>query len=187
MRNQIASRRVAAALSFGIAVGASFAARADIITLQLPNVPGDAKFATSNGLPADSIRVLTVGNAVENSAAGCTGGGGGGCAGKAIFSELSIVKKFGESSAPLFLLVTQGTHLLTATVSFYRVKQGVPAKYYTITLQDVFVGSQQWVGNSNGVDAADSESVTLTYSRITLLDNETGSSACYDVRANMTC
>jgi type VI secretion system secreted protein Hcp len=185
MRSQKASGRVAGVLSFGIAVAASFSVRADIITLQLPNVPGDAKFAANHGLPPDSIRVLTVGNSVENSGAGGTGGGGG--AGKAIFSDLSIVKKFGESSAQLFLLVAQGAHLPTATVSFYRAKQGVPAKYYTITLQDVIVAAQQWVGNSNGVDAADSESVSLTYSRITLTNNETGSSACYDVRLNMSC
>jgi type VI secretion system Hcp family effector len=185
MRNKIASRSVAAVLSFGIAVGVSFAAQADIITLQLPNIPGDAKFAANNGLPLDSIRVLTVGNSVEASNPGCSGGGA--CSGKVNFSDLSIVKKFGESSAPLFLLVARGAHLPTATVTFYRVKQGVPAKYYTITLQDVIVASQQWVGNSNGVDAADSESVGLSYSRITLLDNDTGSSACFDVKTNVSC
>jgi type VI secretion system secreted protein Hcp len=185
MRTTTAPRRLAAVLSFGIAVCASFAARADLITLQLPNVPGDTKFAQNNGLPLDSIRVLTVGNSVE--VTGDTSSGGGAGAGKAIFSDLSIVKKFGDSSAPLFLLVARGQHLLSATVTFYRVKQGVPAKYYTITLQDVLVRSQEWVGNSNGVEAADSESVKLSYSRITLLNNETGQSACYDVKALTTC
>lgn len=185
MRKQIASRRVAAAFSLAIAVGASSAAQADIITLQMPNIPGDAKFATNNGLPLDSIRVLTVGNSVENTGAGSSGGGGG--AGKAVLSDLTIVKKFGESSAPLFLLATQGTHLPTATVSFYRIKQGAPVKYYTITLQDVTVASQRWVGNSNGVDTADSENVSFAYSRITLLDNETGSRACFDVKTNTNC
>jgi type VI secretion system Hcp family effector len=185
MRIRIASRRVAAVLSFGFAVGASFAARADLITLQLPNIPGDTKFATNNGLPLDSIRVLTVGNSVATSVDAGSGGGSG--AGKAIFSDLAVVKKFGDSSAPLFLLVARGMHLPSATVTFYRVKQGVPAKYYTITLQDVLVSSQEWVGNSNGVEAADSESVKLAYSRITLLNNETGTSACYDVKALTTC
>jgi type VI secretion system Hcp family effector len=186
MRTKIASRKVAAALSFGLAIGVSFATRADIISLQLPGIPGDAKFAANNGLPADSIRVLTVGKAVRNIIP--DGGGGGAGTGKAFFSELSIVKKFGESSAPLFLLVAKGMHLLSATVTFYRTKQtGVLAKYYTITLKDVTVVSQQWVGNSNGVDAADSERVELSYSQITLLDNETGSSACYDLKTNLTC
>jgi type VI secretion system Hcp family effector len=185
MRNQIASRTAAAALSFGIAVGISFAAHADIIALQLPNVPGDAKFAANNGLPLDSIRVLTVGNSVQNTGDGGTGGGGG--VGKAVFSDLSIVKKFGESSAALFLLAATGEHLQTATVSFYRAKQGVPTKYYTITLRDVLVASQQWVGNSNGVDAADSESVEFSYSQITLTNNETNTSVCYDVKLIKTC
>lgn len=144
----------------------------------------DAKFATNHGLPLDSIRVLTVGNSVENSLA-TTGGGGG--AGKAVFSDLSIVKKFGESSAALFLLVAQGQHLQTATVSFYRMKQSVPVKYYTITLKDVTVASQEWVGNSNGVDAADSESVKLRYSQITLTNNETNTSVCYDVKLITAC
>lgn len=185
MGNQIASRTVAAVLSFGIAVGVSLAARADIIALQVPNVPGDAKFAANHGLPLDSIRVLTVGNSVVTTTA--DGGGGGAGAGKAIFSDLSIVKKFGESSAPLFLLAATGEHLPTATVSFYRVKQGVPAKYYTIKLDDVTVASQQWVGNSNGVDAADSESVAFTYSRITLTNIETGTSTCYDIKLLRSC
>lgn len=184
MRYVLGVGRLTAALSIGIAMAASFAARADIITLQLPNVPGDAKFAANNGLPLDSIRVLTVGNSVENTAT-TTGGGAG--AGKAVFSDLAIVKKFGDSSAALFLLAAQGQHLQNATVSFYRNKQSVPVKYYTITLKDVSVVAQEWVGNSNGVDAADSESVKLRYSQITLTNNETNTSVCYDVKLLSTC
>jgi hypothetical protein len=43
------------------------------------------------------------------------------------------------------------------------------------------------VGNSNGVDTADSENVALSYSRITPFDNETGTSVCYDIAGNVTC
>jgi type VI secretion system Hcp family effector len=185
MRYRNALGKVVLGMSFALALGAPIAANADVIALQLPNIPGDAKFAANNGLPLDSIRVLTVGNSVENVTGICPGGGG--CAGKAIFSDLSLVKKFGESSAPIFLLVAQGRHLQTATVSFYRMKQNVLSKYYTITLQDVTVASQAWVGNSNGVDAADAESIKLTYAKITLLDNETGSTVCYDVARNLGC
>lgn len=177
--------KVILGMSFALAVGAPLAAGADIIALQLPNIPGDAKFAANNGLPLDSIRVLTVGNSVENTAPDSTGSGGG--AGKPIFSNLALVKKFGESSAPLFLAAAQGRHLQTATITFYRVKQGVPAKYYTIKLDDVVVAAQKWVGNSSGVDAADSESIELAYAKITLLDNETGSSACYDIARAAAC
>lgn len=184
MRLKIASGKVALAMSFALSIVCPLVAHADIIALQIPNIPGDAKFATNNGLPADSIRVLTVANSVEVS--GSNGGGGGGV-GKPIFSNLSIVKKFGESSAPLFLLVATGRFIATATVSFYRVKQGVPVKYYTILLDDVAVSSQRWVGNSNGVDGADAENIELTYSRIRLRDEESGVTACYDVRQVRQC
>ena len=113
MRYKNALGKVVLGMSFALALGAPLAANADVIALQLPGIPGDAKFAANNGLPLDSIRVLTVGNSVENSTPVCPGGGG--CAGKPIFSELSLVKKFGESSAPIFLLVAQGRHLPTAT------------------------------------------------------------------------
>ena len=53
---------------------------------------------------------------------------------------------------------------------------------YTITLDDVTIASQKWAGNSNAVDTVDTENLELTYSRIILLDNETGSRACYDVK-----
>lgn len=184
MRYRIASRKVTVAMSFVLAVGAPLLARSDIITLQMPNIPGDAKFAANNGLPLDSIRLLTVGYSAENT--GDISGGGGG-AGKAVLSKLAVLKKFGESSAPLFLGLVTGIHFQNATISFFRVRQGVPTKYYTITLDDVTVGSQKWVGNAVAADSGDSENVELGYSRITLLDNATGSRACYDLRSIQTC
>ena len=182
MRYSIASRKVCVALFFGLAM--PMVAHSDIIALQLPNIPGDARFAAANGLPADSIRVLTVGNAVEN-VMECVGGGS--CTGKAVFSNVSVTKKFGESSAPIFLTVVRGTFLPTATISFYRMRQGAPVRYYTITLQEVSIAKQSWVGNSNAVDSPDAENIELSYARITLLDNETGSRACFDVRRSETC
>jgi type VI secretion system Hcp family effector len=184
MRFKIASGKTALAMSFALTIVCPLIAHADIIALQIPNIPGDARFATNNALPADSIRVLTVGNAVENS--GCTTGGGA-CIGKPIFSNLSIVKKFGESSAPLFLIVATGKFVPSATVSFYRVRQGVPVKYYTIRLDEVSVSSQRWVGNSNGVDGADAENIELVYSKITLRDEESGVTACYNVKTATSC
>ena len=185
MRYTFASRRFIVAVSLVLTLGIPFSALADVITLQLPDIPGDSKFAANNGLPPDSIRVLTVGNSVEATES-CVGGGG--CSGKAILTNLSIVKKFGESSAALFLNAVQGRHLINATISFYRMKTGAPVKYYTITLSDVRIASQTWEGNSSAVDTADTEKLELGYSRITLLDNETGSRACYDLRtADSSC
>ncbi|HXV41221.1 MAG TPA: type VI secretion system tube protein Hcp [Steroidobacteraceae bacterium] len=182
MRNKNAARRIAVVLAVALAV--PFAAQADIITLQIPNVPGDTRFAANNGLPADSIRVLTISNTVVNRP-DCAGGGS--CSGRPVFSDVSIVKRFGESSAPLFLAVARGIAFPTATLSFYRLRQGVPVRYYTITLQEVNVVSQQWIGNSNAADSPDAENLALSYSRITLLDNETGARACYDLRSALVC
>ena len=169
MRYTFASRRFIVAVSLVLTLGIPISALADVITLQLPNIPGDSKFAANNGLPPDSIRVLTVGNSVENIVS--TSGGGSGT-GRPNLSNMSIVKKFGESSAALFLKTVQGTHFATATISFYRMKQGVPVKYYTISLREVFVASQTWEGNSSAVDTVDTEKLELSYSRITLLDDD---------------
>jgi type VI secretion system secreted protein Hcp len=173
------------AIAFLLAIGLPMVALGDIIALQIPNIPGDSRFAANNGLPADSIRVLSVGNGIENTGADPTGGGGG--TGKAIFSNVSILKKFGESSPSLFLGVASGRHFQTATISFYRVKQGTPVRYFTITLSDVTIASQKWVGSSNQVDSADSENVELGYTRIIMLDNDTGARACFDRRLVSEC
>ena len=172
------------AIAFLLAIGLPMVALGDIIALQITNIPGDAKFAANNGLPADSIRVLSVGNGIENT--GDPAGPGGGT-GKAIFSDVSIVKKFGESSPGLFLGVASGRHFQTATISFYRVKQGTPVRYFTITLTDVTIASQEWVGSSSQVDSADSENVELAYTRIVMLDNDTGARACYDRKQVIEC
>jgi type VI secretion system Hcp family effector len=174
-------------LALGILASAvvSSAALADVITLQVPGIPGDAKFAASNGLPADSIKVLTVSGSAENPVA--MSGSSGGGAGKVNFSRLSVVKKFGESSAPLFLQVARGLILPTVTVNFYRIKQGAPVKYYSITLQNVTVAGQTWVGNSNAVDSLDSENLEFVYSTITFQDVDSNTRACFDVQRNQTC
>jgi type VI secretion system secreted protein Hcp len=178
-------RIAARAIAFLLATGLPIVALGDIITLQIPTIPGDAKFAANNALPADSIRVLSVGNAVENTP--CDPAGAGGCAGKAVFENVSILKKFGESSPSLFLAVARGQHFQTATISFYRLKGSTPVKYFTISLDEVTIASQKWVGNAGTVDSADSENVEISYTRITMLDIETGARACFDRRLTSQC
>ena len=178
-------RTATRAVAFLLAVGLPMAALGDIIAVQIPTIPGDAKFAANNGLPADAIRVLSVANGVETTV--CDIGGSGGCVSRATFSNISILKKFGESSPSLFLAVATGRHFQNATVSFYRMKGGTPIKYFTITLDDVIIASQKWVGAANSADSADSESVELSYARIIMLDNDTGARACFDRRLNTQC
>jgi type VI secretion system Hcp family effector len=160
-------------------------ALADLITLQLPGIPGDAKFAANYGFPADAIRVITVGNGIHQTGSDPVGGGGG--AGKAVFSNLSVIKKLGESSPALFATVASGRHLQEAWIRFFRLKQGVAVKYYEFRLVDVVIASQKWVGNSVGPEAADTESVELAYARIEMTDVESGAHACFDLRTHEDC
>ncbi len=154
-------------MSFALALGAPLAADADVIALHLPGIRAtrsSPRTTLCRSIRSASSRSVTPS---QNTASGSPGHGG---AGKATFSNLSLVKRFGESSAPIFLAAAHGEHLETATISFYRMKQSVPTKCYTITLRGVTVASQAWVGNSNGVDAADAESVELAYERISRRD-----------------
>jgi type VI secretion system secreted protein Hcp len=150
-------------------------ARADIITLEIPGIPGDIRNA-SLGLPANAIRVLSVGADIRNQTA--TVGGGSGI-GKPVLSDLSLVKRFGASTPGLFLATATGKRFPEATIRFYRNRNGLEL-YYTITLREAAVTSQKWLGDGTA-DSADTESLTLAYTRITLLDAVTGARACYDV------
>jgi type VI secretion system Hcp family effector len=152
-------------------------ARADIITLEIPGIPGDIRNAAL-GLPAGAIRVLSVGGDIRNENA--FAGGGGSATGKPVLSDLSLVKRFGASTPGLFLATATGKHFPEATIRFYRNRNGLEL-YYTITLREARVTSQKWLGDAGTADSADTESLTLSYTRITLLDAVTGARACYDV------
>jgi type VI secretion system secreted protein Hcp len=184
-KGELDMRIAARAIAFLFATGLPTVALGDIIALQIPTIPGDARFAANNALPPDSIRVLSVGNGVQNPP--CDPAGAGGCVGKAIFENISILKKFGESSPSLFLAVARGQHFQTATISFYRMRGSTLVKYFTISLDDVTIASQKWVGNAGTVDSADSENVEISYTRIIMLDNETGARACYDRSLSSQC
>lgn len=151
-------------------------ARADIITLEIPGIPGDIRNAAL-GLPAGAIRVLSVGADIRNTSA--TVGGGSGI-GKPVLSDLSVVKRFGASTPSLFLATATGRRFPEATIRFYRNRNGLEL-YYTITLREAGVTSQKWLGDGGTADSADTESLTLSYTRITLLDVVTGARACYDL------
>jgi type VI protein secretion system component Hcp len=184
MLRHVVLRRFAVAISCGLTMGIAGMAHADIITLQMPDMPGDEAFATKFGLPLDSIRVVSVGNSIATP--DCPGGAGGGC-GKPAFTNVEIVKKFGPSTAPLFLEAVLGNRTPWARINFFQVREGVPTKYYTITLNDVVVRSFGWVGSATADAGADAENINLVFGRITMLDNVTGVRACYDLTRGTTC
>lgn len=150
-------------------VGITAPVNADIITLQIPGVAGDAEFSAANRLPADSIEVLSAENSV------------GRPAGSAAAENLSILKRFGASSPSFFLASISDRFYPTATITFFREKnQGVPAKYFTIVLYEARIQSQHWAGTS-GDRKSDTERLKLSYNRIAMIDNVSGMAACWNL------
>lgn len=143
--------------------------RADIIALQIPGVAGDSEFSAANRLPSDSIEVLSAENSV------------GRPAGSAAAENLSILKRFGVSSPSFFLASISDRFYPMATVTFFRERsQGVPAKYFTIVLYEARIKSQRWAGTSQD-RTSDTERLTFSCNRIAMIDNVSGSAACWNL------
>jgi len=64
-------------------------------------------------------------------------GGGGGVAGKAVFSGVRFRKPLDKASIPIFLACASGKHLKSARFAFRRVATAVD--FYKVTLDDVVV------------------------------------------------
>jgi len=92
-------------------------------------------------------------------------GPGGIMAGQPSFSDLSLLKKLDSASVGALLMVAQGTHFGTVTVSF--VENGSPPfLVYEIIMEEVFFSSVQHSGSAGGDDRP-TESVSFAYGKIT--------------------
>jgi type VI secretion system secreted protein Hcp len=90
--------------------------------------------------------------------------GGGGGAGKPVFSDISFTKIIDKSSPLLFLQCAQGKHIPSATL--YCRKAGErPTEFYVIKMTDVLISSFQTSGSS---DALPTETLSLNYTKIEL-------------------
>jgi len=159
----------------------------DVIALQINGVPGDAGFASANGLPASSIEVSSLSGGISNALSIATQTTGGG-AGKATLQNLNLLTHFGASSPYLFLSTANGAHYNTATVAFYHVNNaGVATQYYTITLTTALVVSESFAGAGGTPLRADTVNVSFAYGAIQLTDNNTGATVCWSAITNSTC
>jgi type VI secretion system Hcp family effector len=168
--------------------GPTIAAAGDLITLQMPNIPGDLAMSAL-GLPKGSIEILSLAGGVSNSVSisGIAGGG----AGKASFSSLNLSKRFDGASPALYLATAMGTPFAGAIVTFYHVNQsGVATAYFTITLTKLFVEVDTYGGSeksSTRGGALDTENFSLAYGQIQLTDVATGASSCFSMLTQTTC
>lgn len=135
----------------------------------------------------DQIDIDSFSFGVHQAATQSRGAGGG--AGKADFSDLSIVKKVDKASPILMLNCAIGAHIKKATL-YCRKAGGKQEEYYKIILEDLLVSSFQNSGSDgSGVPM---ESVTMNYAKISFeyfpqnADGTMGGKVAsgYDLKAN---
>ena len=111
-------------------------------------------------LHRDAIEIHSFSLGVSNSGTLVSGGGG---AGKATFSDISVLKNLDKASPLLYLHCAQGKHIPSATL-FLRKSGENPLEYFVIKLTDVIVSSVQTSGSSGG--GVPTESLSLNFRTI---------------------
>ena len=122
---------------------------------------GDIKGESKDSKHAGEIEVLSWSWGVSQT--GSMGHGGGGGAGKANFSDLSVMHQFDKASPNLMKACATGEHIKEATL-IARKAGKEQQEYMKITLSDVLVSSYQDGGGSGGVVPTDQFS--LNYGKI---------------------
>ena len=102
-----------------------------------------------------------------------TGGGGG--AGKAVFSEFKVARQSDAASALLFKAAATGIHLTKVQIDVFRAGTSIVENSYILT--DVVIASF-------GTDAA-FERAAFSYARIEFLSG--GARTCFDRATNASC
>lgn len=127
-----------------------------------------------------TIVLLGVSQKVTN-----TGGTSAGT-GRAVFGDLVMSKNLDRTSPLLMLGAALGFHLATVTIRFYNDQ--VPlTNYYTIVLNNVIITSIDTVGSPAGTQNTSLETLSLSFTRISLRDELHGIATCWDVASNAKC
>jgi type VI secretion system secreted protein Hcp len=137
------------------------------IYTESPSVPGEVTMAPAGGVcpvrcGPGAWEVLSFSWGVSNPITIHVGGGG---AGTPNFTDLALQKWLDSASVRALLMVAQGAHFGTVTLSFLE-SGATPFLSYEIKLEEVYISSVSH-GGSVGGDNRPSESVTLAYGKIT--------------------
>lgn len=171
---------LAAVVSFAFALAAPRTAMADVIALKIPGILGDLKVVGFE----NQIEVMSLSNNILNPVKISPGGGGG--AGKAVFSDMTIHKRFDTSSPALFLAIVTGKHFPNAVLTFIQNSTGSLLAVFEITLTDVVVSKIETDAAEKNV-LAGQEQIDLNFTKIQLKDDVTGQQACFNLLTNSTC
>lgn len=151
------------------------------IYMQIQGIDGDVSAEGFRGW----FEVFSFSWGVSNHA---TVGGGGGGAGRATFSDLSVMKPAGKGSPALFVNCASGRHFARAEVDVAMSTEGGPTVFEKFLLTDCMITSYQ-IGGSGG--ERPTESLSLNFTKIEfrqLVQNEEGAfdyqHAGWDLRAN---
>jgi type VI secretion system secreted protein Hcp len=148
---------------------------------------GDIKGESQDDKHKDEVEVLSFSWGVTNPAPH-GGGGGGGAAGRATFSDLSIVHNIDKATPQLLRACATGAHLQDATITQRKAGKG-QQEYLIIKMNDVIVTG---VTDTSATGQQGSETVTLTFAKVDLeykpqkLDGslDAGVRFKYDIKAN---
>ena len=116
---------------------------------------------------------------------------GGGVAGRATFTDLSVTKFVDKASPALMLDLARGDRLRTV-VLFVQVTSPVVVDFYKVTLTDVVLTS---VNSSGDINGRPTQTVTFNYGKIRIdytpikSDGTVGAtvSSCFDLLADTPC
>ena len=110
-----------------------------------------------------------------------TGGtGSGGSAGKVALSTLTVSKRADTCSPRLFADVVLGRHIKTVTI----VQENTRNESFTVTLSDAIVSGYQLGGNQSS--ELPTEQIAFEFSKICLLDVQSGTKTCYNPATGTT-
>jgi type VI secretion system secreted protein Hcp len=124
---------------------------------------GDIKGESRDDKHKDEVEVLSFSWGVTNPAPH-GGGGGGGAAGRATFSDLSIVHNIDKATPQLLRACATGAHLQDATITQRKAGKG-QQEYLIIKMNDVIVTG---VTDTSATGQQGSETVTLTFAKVDL-------------------
>ncbi len=127
--------------------------------LKIGDIAGESRHQYHSGW----IEVMSFSWGVNQTGAGSTGGGGG--AGKASFSNFTIVKTLDKASPLLMLACASGEHLPEVTIEFQRTEGG-QQQYLKIKMTEVLISSYRPGGNAQGAEVLPLEEISLNFSKI---------------------
>lgn len=132
------------------------------IFLKLDGIDGESTKSKAEG----QIEILSFSNGASNASSGMHGSGHG--TGKAEVSALTLHKIVDKASPKLFLNCCMGTHIKKGSLQVRETTGAATTEvYFQYDMEDLVVDAVTW-GGTMGADKKPSESVSLSFQKITV-------------------